>query len=155
MSHTCVKVCAGRMHVFKRVRIHMWMHGCAVVSERTEWCVSLFEFPWVSFLWHSSFGEPIPVWTFTPPIPYPEADGHRHAVAFSPGLAGTDLVYGIHNSFSAPPPFLPQMKFNPGRSSVSQGEAGTSLLACVHVCKSEFNSVQAPPKSLPFIPFFV
>lgn len=52
-----------------------------------------------------SLSEPPP-----PPILYPEADGHRHATAFSPGLAGTDLVCGIHNSFSAPPPFLPPMK---------------------------------------------
>lgn len=82
------------------------MHEYAVVSERTELYVSLCEIPWASFLWHSGFGD-LPACTSTPiPSPTPEADGHRHAVAFSPGLAGTDLVCGIHSSFPAPPPFL-------------------------------------------------
>lgn len=91
----------------------------------------------------------------TPPILYPEADGHRHATAFSPGLAGTDLVCGIHNSFFCPASLPPtdEMLVIQSREKFVSRERLAQAFQTVCVCAKEFNSVQAPQRACHSHPF--
>lgn len=98
-----VNVCAGHMRVCLSI--------CVCTYDYKSVCVSLCEIPWVSFLWHSGFGEPLPACTSTPTHTPPQrqmgTDTLWHLVQASRGQAWCEEFTAPS---PAPPPFLPPMK---------------------------------------------